>query len=55
MCWTFIIQYGTHLFVSQGMEEKAAEEAAKAENEKKEDEAPTEGAEASEETPAETK
>lgn len=25
MCWTFIIQYGTHLFVSQGMEEKAAE------------------------------
>lgn len=25
MSWTFIIQYGTHLFVSQGMEEKAAE------------------------------
>ncbi len=25
MCWTFIIQYGTRLFVSQGMEEKAAE------------------------------
>ena len=25
MCWTFIIQYGTHLFVSQGMEERAAE------------------------------
>lgn len=25
MCWTFIIQYGTHLFVSQGMEEKEAE------------------------------
>lgn len=25
MCWTFIIQYGTHLFMSQGMEEKAAE------------------------------
>lgn len=25
MCWTFIIQYGTHLFVSQGIEEKAAE------------------------------
>lgn len=25
MCWTFIIQYGTHLFASQGMEEKAAE------------------------------
>lgn len=25
MCWTFIIQYGTHLFTSQGMEEKTAE------------------------------
>lgn len=25
MCWTFIIQYGTRLFTSQGMEEKAAE------------------------------
>ena len=25
MCWTFIIQYGTRLFVSQGMEEQAAE------------------------------
>ena len=25
MCWTFIIQYGTRLFMSQGMEEKAAE------------------------------
>ena len=25
MCWTFIIQYGTHLFTSQGMEEQAAE------------------------------
>ena len=25
MCWTFIIQYGTRLFVSEGMEEKAAE------------------------------
>ena len=25
MCWTFIIQYGTHYFVSQGMEERAAE------------------------------
>ena len=25
MCWTFIIQYGTHLFMSQGMEEQAAE------------------------------
>lgn len=25
MCWTFIIQYGTQLFTSQGMEEKAAE------------------------------
>lgn len=25
MCWTFVIQYGTRLFVSQGMEEKAAE------------------------------
>lgn len=23
MCWTFIIQYGTHLFMSQGMDEKA--------------------------------
>ncbi len=25
MCWTFIIQYGTRLFVSQGMDEQAAE------------------------------
>lgn len=25
MCWTFIIQYGTHLFTSQGMEEQDAE------------------------------
>lgn len=25
MCWTFIIQYGTRIFVGQGMEEKAAE------------------------------
>lgn len=25
MCWTFIIQYGTHLFVSEGMDERAAE------------------------------
>ena len=25
MCWTFIIQYGTHFFMSQGMEEQAAE------------------------------
>ena len=25
MCWTFIIQYGTQLFTSQGMEEKEAE------------------------------
>lgn len=25
MCWTFIIQYGTHLFTSQGMKEQAAE------------------------------
>ena len=25
ICWTFIIQYGTHLFMSQGMEEQAAE------------------------------
>ena len=25
MCWTFIIQYGTYLFMSQGMDEKAAE------------------------------
>lgn len=25
MCWTFIIQYGIHLFMSQGMEEQAAE------------------------------
>ena len=25
MCWTFIIQYGTHFFTSQGMEEQAAE------------------------------
>ena len=25
MCWTFIIQYGTRLFMSQGMAEQAAE------------------------------
>ncbi len=25
MCWTFIIQYGTHLFMGQGIEEKEAE------------------------------
>ncbi|MDH6533797.1 FHS family L-fucose permease-like MFS transporter [Parabacteroides sp. PM5-20] len=25
MCWTFIIQYGTRIFMEQGMEEKAAE------------------------------
>ena len=25
MCWTFIIQYGTRLFMSEGMEEQAAE------------------------------
>ena len=25
MCWTFIIQYGTRIFMAQGMEEKAAE------------------------------
>lgn len=25
MCWTFIIQYGTRLFMAQGMDEKAAE------------------------------
>lgn len=25
MCWTFIIQYGTRLFMNEGMEEKAAE------------------------------
>lgn len=25
MCWTFIIQYGTHLFTSMGMEEQEAE------------------------------
>jgi Fucose permease len=25
MCWTIIIQYGTRLFMSQGMEEKAVE------------------------------
>lgn len=25
MCWTFIIQYGTHLFMSQGMPEQEAE------------------------------
>ena len=25
MCWTFIIQYGTRLFMSQGMDEKSAE------------------------------
>ncbi len=24
-CWTFIIQYGTHVFMAEGMEEKAAE------------------------------
>lgn len=25
MCWTFIIQYGTHLFMAEGMDEQAAE------------------------------
>ena len=25
MCWTFIIQYGTRLFIADGMEEQAAE------------------------------
>ena len=25
MCWTFVIQYGTRLFMSQGMDEKSAE------------------------------
>ena len=25
MCWTFIIQYGTHIFMNEGMDEKAAE------------------------------
>ena len=25
MCWTFIIQYGTHIFMLEGMEERAAE------------------------------
>lgn len=25
MCWTFIIQYGTHVFMAEGMDEKAAE------------------------------
>ena len=25
MCWTFIIQYGTHIFMLDGMEERAAE------------------------------
>ena len=25
MCWTFIIQYGTRIFMAEGMEEKAAE------------------------------
>lgn len=25
MCWTFIIQYGTHVFMAEGMEEQAAE------------------------------
>ena len=25
MCWTFIIQYGTRIFMNQGMDEKAAE------------------------------
>ena len=25
MCWTFVIQYGTRLFMSEGMEEQAAE------------------------------
>lgn len=25
MCWTFVIQYGTHLFMAEGMAEKAAE------------------------------
>ncbi len=25
MCWTFIIQYGTHVFMSEGMDEQSAE------------------------------
>lgn len=25
MCWTFIIQYGTHVFMAEGMDEKTAE------------------------------
>lgn len=25
MCWTFIIQYGTHIFMNEGMDEKSAE------------------------------
>ncbi|MBR5541225.1 MAG: L-fucose:H+ symporter permease [Bacteroides sp.] len=25
MCWTFIIQYGTHIFMEQGMDERSAE------------------------------
>ena len=25
MCWTFIIQYGTHIFMNEGMDERAAE------------------------------
>lgn len=25
MCWTFIIQYGTHIFMEQGIDEKTAE------------------------------
>lgn len=25
MCWTFVIQYGTHLFMAEGMDEQAAE------------------------------
>lgn len=25
MCWTFIIQYGTRIFLGQGMDERAAE------------------------------
>lgn len=25
MCWTFIIQYGTHVFMSEGMDERSAE------------------------------
>ena len=25
MCWTFIIQYGTHIFMAEGMDEKTAE------------------------------